>query len=144
MILISHRGNLNGPNEHLENSPSYILEALNYGFDVEVDVWYKNNKFFLGHDFPIYEIGVDFLTNDRLWCHAKNVEAIIEMKKYVIHYFWYEKDTITLTSKNYIWSYPNKCAIKNSIVVLPEVYNTNIENVRGICSDYITNYKIGF
>ena len=35
MILISHRGNLSGKNEELENSPEYIMNALNYGFNVE-------------------------------------------------------------------------------------------------------------
>ena len=29
MILISHRGNTNGPNPRLENDPRYIFETLN-------------------------------------------------------------------------------------------------------------------
>ncbi len=39
MILISHRGNINGKNEIRENSIFYIMEALSMGFDVEIDVW---------------------------------------------------------------------------------------------------------
>ena len=34
MILISHRGNLNGVNVKKENSVDYIEEALDQGFDV--------------------------------------------------------------------------------------------------------------
>ena len=38
MILISHRGNINGPNPEMENNPEYIQKALDLGYDVEVDV----------------------------------------------------------------------------------------------------------
>jgi len=38
MILISHRGNINGQNLEKENSPDYVLEALSKNYDVEVDV----------------------------------------------------------------------------------------------------------
>ena len=41
MILISHRGNLKGINPQRENEPLYIVEALEKGFDVEIDVWWK-------------------------------------------------------------------------------------------------------
>ena len=44
MILISHRGNLNGPNEDRENSPYYIMEAIDDGYDVEVDLWWVDGK----------------------------------------------------------------------------------------------------
>jgi hypothetical protein len=47
MIYISHRGNINGKNIERENSPEYILETLNKGYDVEVDIWIINNKWFL-------------------------------------------------------------------------------------------------
>jgi len=141
MIYISHRGNLIGPNPKKENSPSYIIESLNRGFNVEIDVWFENNKFYLGHDSPKYEVDYKFLINEMLWCHAKNIDALLEMKKYVIHYFWHENDLVTLTSKNYIWAYPSKDFPKNSIGVLPEKNDSNIINCRGICSDIILNYK---
>ena len=45
MILISHRGNLDGVNPDRENSPTYIKEAISSGFDVEIDVhWYDNEE----------------------------------------------------------------------------------------------------
>lgn len=141
MILISHRGNINGPNEIRENSPYYIMEAIAEGFDVEVDVWYVDNQFWLGHDSPQYRTEYKFLLNEKLWCHAKNIEALMEMKKYAIHYFWHENDTVTLTSKNYVWSYPNENFTKNTIAVLPELFNSNIKECRGVCSDFIKEYK---
>jgi hypothetical protein len=141
MILISHRGNLSGPNESRENSPEYIIEALSMGYNVEVDVWHKDECFWLGHDKPQYQTDYKFLMEEKLWCHAKNPEAIVKMKKFAIHYFWHEEDTLALTSKNYIWTYPNKQPIVGSIAVMPELFNDNISLCIGVCSDYIQNYK---
>jgi hypothetical protein len=143
MILISHRGNLSGPILERENSPSYIDEAISASFDVEVDVWYKDKCWYLGHDLPEYKIDIKWLLDrePKLWIHCKNIESLIEVKKYCLHYFWHENDTFTLTSKNYIWAYPRKNIIKESIVLLPELYNNDLDNSKGVCSDYIKKYK---
>ena len=39
MKLISHRGNLNGRIPERENHPDYIDEAIEAGYDVEIDIW---------------------------------------------------------------------------------------------------------
>ena len=70
--FISHRGNLQGPDKNQENSPDYVQTALEKGYDVEIDVWFVNDVFYLGHDKPQYQIDESFLKNDKLWCHAKN------------------------------------------------------------------------
>lgn len=141
MIFISHRGNINSRIEERENSPSYILEALSIGFDVEVDVWFVDGKFFLGHDEPKYEVDAEFLENEKIWCHAKNVEAILHMMNFNIHYFWHETDKVTLTSKNHIWAYPAPKYPTFSIGVMPEIFESDLTNCTGICSDYILKYK---
>ena len=142
MILISHRGNIAGPNPEQENHPDYIDNAISLGFDVEVDIWRIKKKWYLGHDEPQYQIKEDFFDQHGLWCHAKNLEAIVEMSKHpTIHYFWHQKDDITLTSKGYIWAYPGKQPIKDSIAVMPELYNDDISKCIGICSDNIKKYK---
>ena len=141
MILISHRGNINGKNIERENSPLYIIEAIEQGFEVEVDVWFKDQKFWLGHDYPQYEVSYKFLLNEKLWCHAKNVLALLEMKKHKIHFFWHQNDEFTLTSKNYIWAFPTKENKPGTISVLPEINNQSTEGCEGICSDFISNYK---
>ena len=144
MILISHRGKINGKNKNRENSIEYISEALNLGFDVEIDVWYKDGEWFLGHDDPENYVVLDFLKNDKLWCHAKNIEALNKMLSYPqIHCFWHQEDDVTLTSRNFIWTYPGKPLTESSIVVLPELNSkTTIlpPNIFGVCSDYILNY----
>lgn len=154
LIYISHRGNINGKNPEMENHPDYIQKALDLGYDVEVDVWVKGDKFYLGHDEPKYEINKDFLKEryTKLWCHAKNIyalNALLELS-HSVNCFWHQNDDYTLTKFGFIWVYPNKKLIKskdkklisNSIAVLPELYpDWDISKAIGICSDFIANYK---
>ena len=97
MIKIAHRGNLYGKDPTRENKPEYILKAISKGFDVEVDVWYEDQSWYLGHDEPIYKIGKDFLVSEMLWCHAKNKQALYQMSKLKdVHYFWHQEDNYTI------------------------------------------------
>ena len=123
MILISHRGNLDGKKEKLENHPDYIEEAKKKGFDVEIDVWFIKNNFFLGHDGPQFKVDSKFLEDQKLWCHAKNSDALKELSKINCHFFWHNTDDYTITSKGYIWTYPGKELFTQSICVLPEKAN---------------------
>tara|TARA_Y100000034_G_scaffold130569_1_gene189330 strand:- start:1673 stop:2110 length:438 start_codon:yes stop_codon:yes gene_type:complete len=141
MILISHRGNLKGKLPEYENDPGYIDEALNKGYEVEIDVWYKDKNWYLGHDGPQYEINLKYLKNDKFWCHAKNIEALNKMLKHDIHCFWHQEDDVTLTSKGFMWTYPGKPLTDKSICVLPEKNNQIPKKALGICSDYVVNYK---
>ena len=144
MILISHRGNLNGKNYLMENKSKYVDFALNKGYNVEVDVWLVGGEVYLGHDKPDEKININYLRNKNIWCHCKNVDALNLMIKEKIHCFFHIEDDVTLTSSNYLWTYPGKKITDNSIVVLPErLENKSIDfsNAAGICSDYIENYK---
>lgn len=142
MLLISHRANLNGRNPKTENSPDAIDAAISLRYDVEVDVWYDNGKWFLGHDKPTYAIGFDWLAmrDKRLWVHCKNIDAMTQLHGLPIHHFWHENDTLTLTSRGIIWAYPGKQPIKRSIAVLPEIHNDSVDGCIGICSDVIHSY----
>jgi len=141
MIFISHRGNIDGPHPGLENSPKHINKAINTGFDVEIDVWYLDGKFILGHDSPQYEIDGKFLLNSNLWCHAKNIEALNNMLSIGAHCFWHQEDFVTLTSKGFIWTYPGVDLTHRSICVLPELFSYSKIECAGICSDEITRYR---
>jgi hypothetical protein len=144
MILISHRGNTNGKFESYENEPMYIDKAISDGFNVEVDVWMVEGQLFLGHDNPQYGVTQQWL-NDRhysLWLHCKNIEAMEWFNSFDgFNYFWHENDVMTLTSNGWMWVYPGKQPIKGSIAVMPEIYNDDVSECEGICSDYIINYK---
>ena len=47
MRYISHRGNLTGRDPFRENTVEYIQEALDKGFDVEIDVRCVDGKLYL-------------------------------------------------------------------------------------------------
>lgn len=147
MILISHRGNLNGKIPERENEPSYIMEAISQGFKVEIDVWYIDNEYWLGHDEPQYKVSFDWLENNygKLYIHCKNTEAVVRFntpQNFInFNYFWHENDILTLTSYSQVWVYPGNQPIKKSIAVLPELYNDDISQCIGVCSDYIKKYK---
>lgn len=147
MILISHRGNINGKDESKENKPSYIVDAIRKGYNVEVDFWYDNGKFVLGHDEPQYSIPIDFIENyyRYLWIHCKNHDALsklveIDRGGVYLNYFWHDTDDVIITSQGYMWANPG-VYIENSIAVLPEYKEDNLEGRLGICSDYIINYE---
>ena len=140
MILISHRGNLNGRFELSENKPDYIDLAIRKGYDVEIDVWMIEGVLFLGHDEPQYGVTQDWLNKryKKLWVHCKNIEAMEWFNVIgTFNYFWHQEDAVTLTSKNIIWAYPGKQPIKGSIAVMPELNKDITSDCIGICSDYI-------
>ena len=145
MILIAHRGNLNGQQVDLENSPGYIDQALNLGFDVEIDLWHEQGQLYLGHDNTQYptEIGWLYARKNNLWVHCKNIEALLYMQtlRATFNYFWHDNDTVTLTSKGFIWAYPGKQPIFSSIAVMPEINNDDVGQCFGVCSDYPARYK---
>lgn len=138
MKIISHRGNLNGINKQLENNPEHLLKVLEK-FDIEIDVWYINNKWFLGHDNPQYEIDYSFF-NNRMWIHCKNLEACMMLSNTNLNWFWHENDKITLTSKGYIWCFP-KIYVKNGITVEFEYTKNLPKNILGVCTDYPELYN---
>lgn len=140
MFFISHRGNLTGPNPMKENSVEYINNALSKSFDVEIDLWFKNNNFFLGHDEPKYEIDLNFLKKPGLWIHAKNLECFYQLSNFDLNFFWHEDDKITITSKGFFWNYPGTLLSKKSICVLPEKSDIKEVDCLGYCSDFIKDF----
>lgn len=158
MIFIAHRGNLNGSIPDLENSPEHLMNAVNQGYDIELDIWYENNKFFLGHDFPKYEIKSPetMFPPSNTWYHCKNVEILSwfsDMRRYLpnLKYFWHQNDFYTVVSNtSYIWTFPSCKLVKNSIAVMPERKYLDLTKLfkrdfcSGICSDKISTIKTGY
>ena len=146
MKLISHRGNLEGPNPERENHPDYIMEAIQAGYDVEIDVWFKDGKFYLGHDEPQYLFPYDLLNGfyNKLWIHCKDMESLSRLNELdsngsKLNYFSHENDLGVLTSRGYIWS---ANLYDRGILVMPEMFDKEPnENTLGVCSDYIKKYK---
>ena len=148
MKLISHRGNILGPNPQKENSLEYIDSAINLGYDVEIDIRHseEEQKLYLGHDECQYEVSMIWLVKrkDNLWIHCKNLSSLRLFCNSLIdfNYFWHQEDYFTLTSKKYIWTYPGQAYTPNSVIVMPEWKYTDWDKLRvaecyGICSDYV-------
>lgn len=147
MLYIAHRGNLNGPDKINENKPEYLLKAISQDFHVETDLWVINNRLYLGHDNPQYEIDIIFLLNikDKLFCHCKNIDALnfIITNYPEIECFYHDKDECVLTSKNHIWNFPGSKLTPLSICVMPEKLNQkNIKTCFGVCTDFPITYKL--
>jgi len=139
MILVSHRGNISGPNKERENEQSYIQEALNLGYDVEIDVWGDKNLW-LGHDEPQYQVDLKFIAKNfnKLWIHCKNIEALDIVGNFkTLNFFWHENDDYTLTSKNFVWTYPGKRVSNKSVLVVDDAREYGGPPCFGLCSDYL-------
>ena len=117
------------------------------GFDVEIDAWYIDNTWMLGHDGPTYIVDWVFMTQPNLWIHCKNVGAFLALRiNRDANYFFHDQDLIVLTSRNNVWTYFGKPETKSphSICVMPEVtYDwTEIERMvrsnewAGYCTDW--------
>ena len=148
MILISHRGNISGREIDRENTIEHIESALSEGYDVEVDVWWHNHRFYLGHDSPDRWFGIDleFFKRRGIWCHAKNAEALLRLRDSGAHCFSIDVDYATITSKGFLWVSPsNRDLLERSICVMPEDKRwKNLDDLSkcyGICSDNICEYK---
>jgi len=143
-LLISHRGNTNGSDIDKENSPTTIAHTINNGFDCEVDLRVVENKLFLGHDLPQFQIELSFLNEfkDKLWIHCKNFEALNYMKKIdkTFNYFWHQNDNFTLTSKGFIWTFPGNKYSSNSVIVNLDENLFLESDCYVICIDYFSQY----
>jgi hypothetical protein len=152
MKLISHRGNINGPDLEKENRPDQIEYCIRQGYDVEIDLRITSDRrLYLGHDEPQYEITWWWLAKyqNNFWIHCKDLNTLTEMSSntHGYNYFWHQMDSYTLTSKKNIWAYPGYPFSSHTVIVMPEWNENNdwceLKNADcfGICSDYIGEMK---
>jgi len=142
MILIAHRGNYKGRDVLKENTKDYIMEAVMAGYDVEIDVWYNDGKYYLGHDGPGEEIPLSFMEQSCMWVHAKNLPAYVMLfRDPNVHVFWHDKDEFTFTSKGIKWAYSGVITY-DGIMVMPDnsldiCYKIKSGQIvpLGVCSD---------
>lgn len=145
MRLIAHRGNTEGPNPQRENHPIYLLDTLDKGYDIEVDVWRgPTGKLWLGHDEPKYPVDVSWLANERVWVHAKDVDTFLTIGKYKkINSFFQKDDEVALTTHGYFWLHSNCSVLSSSSILTRLDYSPGLVNhsALGICSDYVSLYR---
>ena len=96
--FIAHRGNIAGPSSQ-ENTVDLAQQVL-ARVGVELDVWFIEGAFFLGHDTPVEPVDKFFLFDTDVLVHAKNLECLIELAPHPqVEVFFQESDEISLTSR---------------------------------------------
>lgn len=142
MKVIAHRGNMYGPNPKDENKPHSIRNAIECGFECEIDVWYLNGCYYLGHDYPETKIDYSFLDfySEHLWIHCKHLDSLVQLKD-KFNCFYHDKDLYTLTSRGFIWGNINSPSHPLAIQVMPEKSGVLSAKCYGICTDYPNRYK---
>ena len=148
MKLISHRGNIDHINPSRENSPDYIQEAINKGFDVEIDCWVTNHTLYLGHDKPDYPITLEWLHQyaNNLWIHCKNLSALSMLLPTNLRVFFHEHERYSIVSDGHIWAHDIKDIDTRCIIPLLDqssLLKWAPQPVYGICSDFIGLYTQG-
>jgi hypothetical protein len=149
MNIISHRGNINGPTPEKENRPSYIDCAIALGYDVEVDLRFVNENFWLGHDEPQYKIEETWmkLRKEKIWFHCKDIDSALMLIKMNcdFKYFCHTQDDYVITSTNNLWVHDLTKTINNNCIIplLNEEDIINYENKEpyAICTDYVNYLK---
>lgn len=148
MIIISHRGNINGRIPERENTPTFIDSAILSGYEVEIDVRYIDNNFYLGHDTPDYLVTIEWLEKrkEKLWLHCKDLDSAImlgNLKNF--KYFCHNSDSYVLTSTNHIWVHDLSLNINNKVIIPlldeKDILNFNHKLPYAICTDYVNLAK---
>lgn len=139
-IIISNNGNLDGINQEKENTPEYIINALNKGFDVKINVSYKNGNYYLKEN---YQINFNFLREEKLWIQCNDLETLQNLNSLLTYSnLFYLENSPTLTKSDFIWLPSLTKPINNkTILYLPELdwnyYNDGeLFTAKAICTNY--------
>lgn len=163
MIIISHRGNLTGPDKKNENTAKALLNRIEEGFEVEADVWLVDGELRLGHDEPrgtfVTKYGKKLWEKrHKIWFHAKNSAALHHLLDRGLTCFFHNKDKFTLTSKGVVWVHPEYRALPGAVKVLSEdsrqgdlvrlvrngIWPPVFTDLHGICTDYPKDLQKGW
>jgi hypothetical protein len=155
MLIISHRGQLDGPCPSTANNPQQILKLLTIypGLHFELDLWITDCGLFLGHDSPDYSVSTTILDllSSRSIFHIKHVDSASHRSMLLLskvcnscHYFAHDLDSFTITSRGLIWVHPKMGVLPNTVAVMPEhtVPRSDLNRfftdltVSGVCTDF--------
>ena len=145
--ILLHRGN-NDLDNLPENSPDTIYKRNDEGYSVECDIWFQEDKWYLGHDIPEYKIqNIEvFLAKRSNLIHAKNGKTFAKLLKYCRErgfnneIFYHTTEDYVLTTRGNIIAYPGEILYDNNLCMMPESIGRNISeqeknNIVEICSD---------
>ena len=132
-------GNYSGINSR-ENTSSYIEEAISAGYNVMVDVWLLDKKWYLGYDMPKEEIDISFLERPEMWTHARDLQGYVSLyNNPKVHVFWHQRDDFAFTSKGIKWASAGiitNDGIMNSQDCISDIILGNINPLGCCCNDF--------
>jgi len=139
---IAHRGLIDGPKHEIENSITTITEWCRQGKASEIDIWWHQGRFWIGHDEPREPVGPEFLHSEYLWIHAKNPEAFYQLQKlsnergWGLRIFYHTDEDYALTTTGETIILPGLPDIEGWTYMMPEMRDI-VPTVAGkICSDF--------
>ncbi|CAB5221562.1 hypothetical protein UFOVP245_188 [uncultured Caudovirales phage] len=141
MIIISHRGLVDGDDPTKENNPTAIAAALGEFFLVYIDLWMVEGKPFLGTDGPVYPMPEDFIHNPDVILCPRDRMAVNFVAIRDAHFVIPTTGDYTLTSYKWLWAKSSAASIgRDCIIHLPEDYYepTQLVDTRftGVCTKY--------
>lgn len=141
-ILISHLGNINGPQPDKENRLAYLQAALAAGWHVCADVVFYQGSFLLPFDGGFNIAPPSFFSKQRVWSRCHDTDTLDALCNVGAHAF-FANDTIpTLTSAQFIWTPAPFDLAARSIATLPENNPGWLERFEpaGLCSNCPARY----
>jgi len=142
MIKIAHRGNFEGGNTPTENTIAQIDLAIAEGYDVKIDVWLLNDKWYLGYNLPQEEIDLAFMERPTIWTHCRDLKGYVSLyHNPKVNALWHSSDDFTFTSKGIKWA-ASGIRTTDGIMTFPhyeadleDEINFGIIQPLGVCSD---------
>lgn len=149
--FIAHRNNLDGKFAPDENKPEKIDELNRKGIPCEIDVWYRDNTYWLGHDAPETQVTFDWLMQYlplRL-IHCKDWKSLDKLHRecgrlgYNVNLFYHTVEDYAMTSRGQIIVHPDQPCLPDSIEMMPEMSEHRDRTHRSncVCSDSRSNLR---
>ena len=82
-----------------------------------------------------------FQRSERLWCHAKNIDALNWLLGWDrINCFWHQQDNYTITSKKFVWAYPGFHGSSDRTIAVKPTEDMDINLFYGVCANDFTTF----
>lgn len=141
-LIIAHRGLTNGPDAELENNQERIQRRSEAGRSSEIDIWWKDDSFWIGHDAPYERVTKEFLCMPYLWIHAKHVEAFYQLQRVAnesgvpLRIFYHTDEDYVLTTCGDTIIYPGLLETEGWVYMMPETCSgVVLKRAYAICTD---------
>lgn len=139
---IAHRALVAGPDHEKENNIQTIHTRCQQGLSSEIDIWFHEEEFWIGHDAPRERVTLEFLTSEFLWIHAKNGEAFYKLQAISnerglgLRIFYHTQEHYALTTVGDTIILPGVPDIDGFCYMMPEMDRVIPTVAAKICSDF--------